>query len=604
MPAGEFSGGWVFDVDIINGISSIYNGQSKPFATSYQNNNSGNILGFPFNDVHVFPDGDNSYGNYPYSGMKKAWVQDFQKNGQYFTFVINEYTLNIGTGYMGVVYPVLGEIRLYWLANYWNLGYPVTNEYYFEGNYSSEPPRYTVQWFERLENEYYVVIYDNWTQQIWHESEQVTGVPKEHFAQDQETNSVYDESGVGSGGTGYSYISSENCEGVVDGPVSDPYNRLCVNSSTVFNEGDTVFSLSKIGDVFVNHQWKVEIYRNGTYFNEILSSWVYPDHTWGWQYSIFEGSIPNVLAGDYVLNIFLNSGSGFELVDTEVFVVPDTKPDYIYQGAVVCEDIADGPPGDVYDLQPVNPKSTYMVGDRVYLLAKLKDVYVDHRWKFAVYKNNILQWDYPTSWSTVDPAWGWEHSVYAPYQDNVSVGSYEFWLYLDVGNGFSLLEKSPFVVLANNADIPYLEDFSSDSHEYVLEDHNAWSNPSSLYVSNTEGLNGGRGLILNNSGATDNWKVQAKKTGFNFQQSTNYQGQIYLRADTPGTVYIAVQRDVDPWDNMGIWKTVNVTTNWQAVDIDFTATGNPQLDSDNVRFTIMAGELAGKLYIDNVSFQE
>jgi len=40
---------------------------------------------------------------------------------------------------------------------------------------------------------------------------------------------------------------------------------------------------------------------------------------------------------------------------------------------------------------------------------------------------------------------------------------------------------------------------------------------------------------------------------------------------------------------MGLWKVVSATTGWQTIDINFTATGNPEFDQDNVMFTIQAG---------------
>jgi len=158
----------------------------------------------------------------------------------------------------------------------------------------------------------------------------------------------------------YNYLSSEVCETVVNGPSSDPYNRICVSPGTVFTEGDTVFSLSKIGNVYVDHQWKVDVYRDGVKQWDAVSNMVLPDHDYGWQYSIFETSISNALAGDYLLKVYLDSGSGFELMETKEFTVPDTKPDYVYQNAAVCEDITDGPPGDIYNLQPVN-ENLYIV---------------------------------------------------------------------------------------------------------------------------------------------------------------------------------------------------------------------------------------------------
>ncbi|MFH1523092.1 MAG: CHAP domain-containing protein [Patescibacteria group bacterium] len=195
LPIGEFADGWHFDSDI-EGYSNLYNLNSRPFVTSYENNGGRDTFGECLGKVHQFPDGWNPYA--PYLNMRKAWIQEFEKNGYYYTLVINEYVLNVDQWYLGVAYPISGQIRTYWKNNYWELGYPVTNEY----NYTGDNKNYVVQWFERLEEDYIVVIYNLSNGQIWHESDHDTCVPKENFNQHKEKNCVYDYEGIGGGESG------------------------------------------------------------------------------------------------------------------------------------------------------------------------------------------------------------------------------------------------------------------------------------------------------------------------------------------------------------------------------------------------------------------
>lgn len=203
MPIGEFSNGWHFDSDI-QGISNLYNLNSRPFTVCYQANGGNDVLGYSTGKVHQFPTNTNPYYSNPYSNMRKAWVQDFYSNGKYYTLVINEYVLNLEKGYMGVAYPIGGQQRAFWLNNYWLIGYPVTNEYYCSIN-----KKYIVQWYERLDEEYYVVIYDTSTGNIWYENGNTTTIPKEKFNQHKLLNSTTSNEGVGGG---YTLVSPINIQ--------------------------------------------------------------------------------------------------------------------------------------------------------------------------------------------------------------------------------------------------------------------------------------------------------------------------------------------------------------------------------------------------------
>lgn len=258
MPIGEFGDdaylrngsfiakGWHFDSDI-QGQSDHYNLNSRPFTVCYQVNGGREVFGKITNKVHRFPDEDSPYLSAPYNNMRFAWVQDTsnQSTGKSYTFVVNEYVLNTNTGYMGVAYWLEGPIRNYFFNHYWEIGYPVTNMYPYSGNYSSDPPRYVVQWFERLDEEYYVVIYDTWENRVWHEKEGVTGVPRENFNQHKENNCTPISEGYGGG----PMITDPT--NLTAGPVSDSAIELVFNLPEIVNTGS----------------WSVKVYQNSSFLN-------------------------------------------------------------------------------------------------------------------------------------------------------------------------------------------------------------------------------------------------------------------------------------------------------------------------------------------------
>lgn len=359
MPVGEFANdeylrngifiqkGWHFNSDI-QGQSDHYNLNSRPFTVCYQANGGRDMFGAPINLVHRFPDEDSPYGiDNPYNNMRHAWVQDFQNGSLTYTLVINEYVYNVNEGYLGVAYYLEGPIRNYFFNHYWEIGYPVTNMYRYAGDSSSDPPRYVVQWFERLDNEYYVVIYDTWTGSVWHESEDVTGVPMDNFNQHQEQNSTPIYEGCGSSeqpipppDTSCSLNNTVICQDV---DASNSYIYVD-ETDNFFNSDGQVYAWIELTDVCaaVNIVWKWYNPNNelefewseatnapatGEYFGW-YRLWSYYDistenHYGEWSVKIF---IDDVLANTshFFLNLNLETPTGLTAeVNTEGGVVLD-----------------------------------------------------------------------------------------------------------------------------------------------------------------------------------------------------------------------------------------------------------------------------------------
>jgi len=114
-------------------------------------------------------------------------------------------------------------------------------------------------------------------------------------------------------------------------------------------------------------------------------------------------------------------------------------------------------------------------------------------------------------------------------------------------------------------------------------------------------LSNGR-LIIENGLTGESWKIQAKKIGFIIEQGKNYSYFLITRAEKPGKAYVALQREIAPWDNFGLWDEIDLDTEWTAFSLDFTA--NQTLNPEEVRFAIMIGETTGKVYVDLVGIEK
>jgi fibronectin type 3 domain-containing protein len=118
-------------------------------------------------------------------------------------------------------------------------------------------------------------------------------------------------------GPGYTYFGSWTCDSVADG--TDPYSKIAVNSKANFVAGHNVYCLSVFQNVYVNHRIKIDVYQNGTY------SWTWGG-TWnnvgaGWTYSNAALMYSQISAGAYQFKINIDTGSGYQLIETKSITV-------------------------------------------------------------------------------------------------------------------------------------------------------------------------------------------------------------------------------------------------------------------------------------------
>ena len=242
----------------------------------------------------------------------------------------------------------------------------------------------------------------------------------------------------------YTYDHTTIAEGWEYGEGSDYWNLIPLNPKTEFNPGERVYAMSQVLNIYVSHQWKTELFRAGIKLWDYETPWYTVGS--GWTFGNFYPYYDNAQPGAYEFKIYINTGSGYELLDTKGFNVLGDISDYEYIGTTtICTGWEYGIAEDYWNLIPIDPKTEFSIGDKVYALTKIKNVYVDHRWKAELYRSSVKMWSYETDF--LDVGTGWSYGSFYPYYDNAQAGTYEFRIYLDTGEGFEIFDTSAFNVI-------------------------------------------------------------------------------------------------------------------------------------------------------------
>lgn len=251
-----------------------------------------------------------------------------------------------------------------------------------------------------------------------------------------------------------------------NGSGSEYWNIQPVNPGNAYERGDNVIAVSVVRNIIDNYQWKAELYRNGQLVWQDTTPWrnVGMGHAYGSYYPEYANAQP----GNYEWRIYLNTGSGFRLLDTKTFTVHDRRRadcnsnycnyDYryidnfnygssawTYNGATVAENWAYGSGNDPRNIQPVNPRTSFSRGATVYVITQVRDVRVNHRWRIETYRNNSLLWTYNSSWNNLN-GMIWPHSSAVTSNYNSDYGNYEFRIFFDDGSGFRQVDSKYFYV--------------------------------------------------------------------------------------------------------------------------------------------------------------
>jgi hypothetical protein len=117
----------------------------------------------------------------------------------------------------------------------------------------------------------------------------------------------------------YVYSHTYTAASYAHGTGDDHWNLKPVNQNKVFKAGDTVYALAQVRDIFTDHRWKVELYQSGNFLWEDVTG--ISTVNGSWKYGNFYPFYHNAQPGEYAWKIYIDTGSGFKLLDTVYFDV-------------------------------------------------------------------------------------------------------------------------------------------------------------------------------------------------------------------------------------------------------------------------------------------
>jgi hypothetical protein len=221
----------------------------------------------------------------------------------------------------------------------------------------------------------------------------------------------------------------------------------------VFSKGETIFALSQVKNIYRNHQWKVEVLKGDDMLWEYETPW--REVGTGWTYANFLPTFSDAQPGNYRFRIYINTGDGYKLLENKAFSVEGEMDELVFDHAVTATEWEHGGDNDHWNLKPLKVSNTFNEGENVYLMAQVRNIYVDHRYRVELHNGEELMWTYDTDWQNVGA--GWAYSNFFPAYYNAQAGHLEFWYYLDTGEGFELYGKKAFDVIPDG-DEPIDED--------------------------------------------------------------------------------------------------------------------------------------------------
>ena len=98
-----------------------------------------------------------------------------------------------------------------------------------------------------------------------------------------------------------------------------------------------------------------------------------------------------------------------------------------------------------------------------------------------------------------------------------------------------------------------------------------------------------------------NWHVQAFQNGHAIEKGMRYEVSFYARAGSAGNLTVNVMKGASPWQNFGLSKTFQVTTQWKRYSAGFQAS---ESDGSTARPTFDLGAANNTIWIDQVEFRQ
>ena len=119
----------------------------------------------------------------------------------------------------------------------------------------------------------------------------------------------------------YEYSGSlTTCTGPVTGGAGTNWVYTCENPTSYFTTGQSAIAHVRIDNVYADHRWKEEVYIDGVYQWDYVTQW-FDVGEWGWEKTYFSPVTSSVWPGDWEYRIYVDTGSGFQYIDSAYFIV-------------------------------------------------------------------------------------------------------------------------------------------------------------------------------------------------------------------------------------------------------------------------------------------
>ena len=108
-----------------------------------------------------------------------------------------------------------------------------------------------------------------------------------------------------------------------------------------------------------------------------------------------------------------------------------------------------------------------------------------------------------------------------------------------------------------------------------------------------------RVAIQSNAGKAP-YDIQANYSKLKVKASNQYRIQFEIRSDQPRNLFLGVSQSHEPWNGLGLYEQLNLTSEWKHFEKDFS----PASDDDNARIHFDAGGNSGAFEVRSVSLHD
>jgi len=141
-------------------------------------------------------------------------------------------------------------------------------------------------------------------------------------------------------------------------------------------------------------------------------------------------------------------------------------------------------------------------------------------------------------------------------------------------------------------------DFEARESTFVFEVHWWDGAGGELDYDNTNPAEGDWCLhaIIESLGPHD-WNLQVKQVGIPVDSSKDYSLKFWARASAARTFHVSLMRDISPWDNYGLSKSISLDTIWQEFEFAFSC---QETDNVTTRLSFTVGNDTADVWLDDV----